>query len=110
MIPWEVQVVNTLPDNFIWEKDKTVITVGAPGLYEVNFGFYQRNKAEVDLIVNNESILLLGDGDQKTVQHSQGNLVGITYKDYLVLPARARISIGYKGEYGGEGFVGLKRL
>lgn len=35
MIPWEVQLINTLPDNFIWEKDKTTILVIAPGLYEV---------------------------------------------------------------------------
>ena len=35
LVPWEVQLVNTLPDNFLWEKEKTVILVVAPGLYEV---------------------------------------------------------------------------
>ena len=30
--------------------------------------------------------------------------------DFLVLPSRARISIAYTGEPGGEGFLGLKRL
>lgn len=35
LVPWEIQVVNTLPDNFIWEKDKTNIIVIASGLYEV---------------------------------------------------------------------------
>jgi hypothetical protein len=27
--------VNTLPDNYLWEKDKTSILIVAPGLYEV---------------------------------------------------------------------------
>ena len=34
-VPWETEVVNTLPDNFLWEKDKTSILTVAPGLYEV---------------------------------------------------------------------------
>ena len=34
-VPWEIQLANTLPDNFLWEKDKTSILTVAPGLYEV---------------------------------------------------------------------------
>ena len=34
-VPWEVQSVNTCPENFIWEEDKTLILTVAPGLYEV---------------------------------------------------------------------------
>jgi hypothetical protein len=30
--------------------------------------------------------------------------------DFIVLPARARISVAYTGEHGGEGFISLKRL
>lgn len=37
MVPWEIQLSNTLPDNFLWEKDKTNVLTVAPGLYEVNF-------------------------------------------------------------------------
>ena len=32
-IPWEVQAINTCPDNFLWEKDKTSLICVAPGLY-----------------------------------------------------------------------------
>jgi hypothetical protein len=34
-VPWEVQISNTLPDNFLWEKEKTGILIITPGLYEV---------------------------------------------------------------------------
>jgi hypothetical protein len=46
-IPWENQVMNTLPDNFLWEKDKTSILTVAPGLYEISFGFFARNKPNI---------------------------------------------------------------
>ena len=30
--------------------------------------------------------------------------------DFIVIPARARLSVSYTGEYGAEGFLGLRRL
>ena len=39
-VPWEVQSVNTCPENFLWQEDKTMILTVAPGLYEIAFGFY----------------------------------------------------------------------
>lgn len=36
IVPWEIQLTNTLPDNFLWEKDKSSLLTVAPGLYEVN--------------------------------------------------------------------------
>ena len=37
-------------------------------------------------------------------------ILGLSMIDFIVLPARARLSIAYTGEIGGEGFIGLKRL
>lgn len=42
LVPWEVQPLNTCPDNFLWEKAKTSIVTVAPGLYEISFGFYSK--------------------------------------------------------------------
>lgn len=42
LVPWEVQALNTCPDNFLWEKNKTSIVAVAPGLYEISFGFYSK--------------------------------------------------------------------
>ena len=46
-MPWEIQSINTLPDNFLWEKDKTSILVVAPGLYQMYFGFYSKKKPAI---------------------------------------------------------------
>lgn len=56
-IPWESQVVNTLPDNFLWEKDKTSVLTVAAGLYELSFGFFAKKKPTVQLLVNGEAVL-----------------------------------------------------
>jgi len=48
---------------------------------------------------------------------SGGNLTGLTLTDYIMLPARARISISYSSGSktdlvlkGSEGFLGLRKL
>lgn len=37
IVPWNVQVANSAPDVYLWEKDKGTIGVVQPGLYEVCF-------------------------------------------------------------------------
>jgi hypothetical protein len=37
LVPWEEMTMNTLTDNFLWEKNDTFITVITPGLYEVSW-------------------------------------------------------------------------
>lgn len=46
-VPWEFEMVNTCPENFIWEENKANIVIVAPGLYQVSFGFYSPKKPTV---------------------------------------------------------------
>lgn len=46
-VPWEVQSVNTCPENFLWDEDKTAILTVAPGLYEITLGFFSSKKPTV---------------------------------------------------------------
>lgn len=46
-VPWEIQSVNTCPDNFIWQKNKTAIVTVAPGLYQLAFGLYSKKSPTV---------------------------------------------------------------
>ena len=56
-VPWEIQSVNTCPDNFLWEKDKTSVVVVAPGLYEVTMGYFSEKEPTVQLLINGEPVL-----------------------------------------------------
>lgn len=120
-VPWNVQSVNTDPENFVWEKDKVSIITVAPGLYEVNFGFFTRRKPSVQLMVNGEPVLAAMNSASYVVHHSSGrlttvarhpagNVTGLTLVDFLALPPNARVAVTYSGEDNGEGFLGLKKL
>ena len=132
-VPWEVQSVNTCPENFLWQEDKTLILTVAPGLYEISFGFYSGKKPTVQVLVNGETILSAVNSSSYVIHHSSGkfkggaagvptgtsmgkgghtsgNLTGLTLVDFIALPAKARVSISYSGESGAEGFFGLRKL
>ena len=120
-VPWNVQNINTNPENFVWEKDRCAITTVAPGLYEVTFGFFTRKKPSVQLLVNGEPVLSAVNSASYAVHHSSGrlaavgphpagNVTGLTLIDYIALPPKARVSCSYQGEEGGEGFLGLRKL
>lgn len=121
-VPWEVQAVNTCPDNFLWDKNQCSIITVAPGLYEISFGFYAKKMPEIEVHVNSEPILGANHHVSSTVthissgrlrdvgRHSAGNITGLTLLDFVALPARARVSVVYSGEAMGEGFISLKKL
>lgn len=121
LVPWEIQSVNTAPDNFLWEKDKISIVTVAPGLYEIILGFYSRKKPSIQILINGEPIMSAVNSSSYVVHHSSGklkpvsahpngNIAGLTLIDFIALPARARVSVGYTGEINAEGFIGLRKL
>lgn len=73
LVPWDMQMTNTLPDNFLWEKGVDCIVTVAPGLYEVlrmavmlcsNFsrdkiayGFFTDTKPGIKVLVNDEVVV-----------------------------------------------------
>jgi hypothetical protein len=57
-VPWEVQSVNTCPDNFLWEKDKSTLVAVAPGLYQVCWGFFAKRPPTLQLSVNGEPVFI----------------------------------------------------
>ena len=80
LIPWEVEIMNTCPHNFVWEKEKTGIIVVASGLYEVSFGFFSRLKPEVSLMVNNEPVIVSTMAKEKKYVHSSSNVTGKVFR------------------------------
>lgn len=133
-VPWEVQSVNTCPENFLWDEDKSAILTVAPGLYEITLGFFCAKKPTVQVLVNGETILTAVNSASFVIHHSSGklanggrqvtgNMTGLTLLDFIALPARARITISYAGSNGKqgmpkgaanggpvEGFLGLRKL
>jgi hypothetical protein len=110
-VPWEVQLINTHPDNFLWERDKSTLLVVSAGLYQVSFGFFARKKPNVQLLVNGEPILTSTSAPAAIQTTRKGVAVtGLTLVDFLNLPARARLALCYTGDTEAEGFLALSKL
>ena len=121
-IPWEEQSVNTAPDNFIWEKDKTFIVVSEGGLYMLSIGFYTNKKPNIQILVNGEiAISVNGSNICGPYSNSSGysiyqnsarkikKVTGLSMIDFILLPNNAKIAVTFIGEEG-FGFMGLKKL
>ena len=111
--------MNTSPDNFIWEKDKTFILVKEGGLYELNFGFYSDKKPNIQIIVNGEIIIntqinnnSIANNNNLTKmngKNTSGNITGLSVIEFIMLPKQSKLSVFYNGGIG-TGFIGLKKL
>ncbi|CAI2384761.1 unnamed protein product [Moneuplotes crassus] len=52
-IPWEEQNINTCPENFLWEENKTSILTVSPGVYEINCALFSaKQKPKFDVMIN----------------------------------------------------------
>ena len=49
--------MNTLTENFLWEKDKPNILVVAPGFYEIKVAFFAKKKPKIDIMINGETVI-----------------------------------------------------
>ena len=113
-VPWEEQSVNTDPENFLWEKDKTAILIVKGGLYKISLGFYTCNKPSIQVLVNGETALTCVNSTSFIVHHINKMkkpllTPGITLTDFLMLPEKSRISISFTGEDCIKGFIELKK-
>lgn len=124
-IAWNLQTANSDPGNLIWDQDdKTVIICNKAGLYEIQFGFFSRNPPRVSVQVNGDAVLTVCGAPNnwpiqqhvpKTGVVSSGRytgsyITGLTHIDFLVMPAKAKVSFRYQGDVDTEGFVCLRKV
>ena len=99
LVPWEVQAANTHPEGLLWEKDKTSIIVLSTGIYMMNFAVFYKKKCRVQFNVNGE--VLMDSGSKGGLGRNK------VFSEFLMIPARARISVTV---IEGSGAVGLMEL
>lgn len=114
LIPWESQTVNTSPDNFIWEKEKTFILIKEEGLYELNLGFYSEKRPSIQVVVNSEIIINSKNNNvvNKKIMGKSGDvnsLKALSIIEFIMVKKESKISVIFYGGKG-SGFIGLKKL
>ena len=129
-VPWEEQIVNTLPENFIWEKDDICITVKKKGIYLISLGFFVEEKPTVQVMINGESVLSqvnsnafivrqdnskefnlnsLGKIEDKE-QNGYNCITGLTMNEFLCLENMSKIVISYSGSNSVKGVMSIKQI
>ena len=129
-VPWEEQIVNTLPENFIWEKDDICITVKKKGIYLISLGFFVEEKPTVQVMINGESVLSqvnsnafivrqdnskefnlnsLGKIEDKE-QNGYNCVTGLTMNEFLCLENMSKIVISYSGSNSVKGVMSIKQI
>jgi hypothetical protein len=115
-VPWNVESANSSPDNFVWRKDASAITVAAPGLYSVNFGFFGRKRPTVQLLVNGDPVLSAVNAAGNVVYHPPrskvlGTVTGQTLSEFLALPAGSKVQLVVTGfDSTTQAFLSLQKL
>ena len=118
-VPWDTQSINTSPDNYIWEKDKTIITVIKGGIYQVSLGFYANKRPAVQIIINSEMVISANNSNNNNNGNKNSNtfngnkkikkMTGLSLIDFIILQDNSKIAVTYNGEEG-YGFISLKKL
>ena len=133
-IIWDIQSINTYPDNYILENDKSILLIKQGGIYEIIFGFYGYNKKpNIQILVNNEIILSNSNKNNKSLYENGGhslhmtntgfyksnkniainggfrNSTGITLIDYIYLENNSKLSVFYNGDVA-RGFLSIKKI
>ena len=99
LVPWEAQICNTSPELFLWEKDKTSIIILNSGVFAVNFAVFYKKKCRVQLNINGE--VMLDSGGKNGISRNK------VFSEFLMLPARARVSITVLDGIGAIGMLEL---
>ena len=121
-VPWEYQVINTVPENYFWEKNQHTLVILSKGLYDICLGvFTSSERAKITLNLNGE-ILLSNfkknysiDNDGKMSKNNSFNkkeesFNGLSIREVVSLPSRSRLTMSYYCEVAAEGFISIKKL
>ena len=133
-IIWDIQSLNTYPDNYILENEKSILLIKQGGIYQIIFGFYGYNKKpNIQVLVNNEVIISNSNKNSKSFVengcHSLyvtnagfyksnknialnggfRNITGITLIDYIYLENNSKLSLFYSGDVA-KGFLCIKKI
>ena len=114
-MPWGAERANHWPDNFGWSKDRAHIAVAQPGLYAVSCGAFSAGaQPTLSLVVNGVVVLRRAGGTARA--DPSGRVAGTSLRDYVTLPADAKVAVALEvhGEgvtgVGAQGFLELRKL
>ena len=131
-VPWEKQIINTMPEKLIWEKDDICILVKQKGIYLLSLAFFVKEKPTIQVIVNGQTILSQVNSNAFIVRQEDSNdfnninfgfskdneneekecncISGITMNEFIYLGNISKIVIAYTGSNNVKGMMSIKQI
>ena len=121
-VPWEIQKMNNLPENFVWNENSDTIVIKQKGIYLCNLAFFVKTNAIIQLYVNGDMILSKNnnenilEGNERyrinniNINPNYESITGININELLFLQEKSRICISYNGGDNVKGVLMLKML
>ena len=125
-VPWEEQIINTMPENALWEKNDINITIKKKGIYLLSLGFFVEEKPTVQVMINGESVLSqvnsnafivrqenskINFGKNENSEENEFNCnTGLTMNEFLFLNEMSKIVISYSGSNNVRGIMSIKEI
>ena len=121
-VPWEIQKMNNLPENFVWNENSDTIVIKQKGIYLCNLAFFVKTNATIQLYVNGDMILSKNnnenilEGNERyrinniNINPNYESITGININELLFLQEKSRICISYNGGDNVKGVLMLKML
>ena len=119
-IPWEEEIVNTMNDNFYWEKDKSSLMIALKGIYCITVGiFCGENKANAFLMINGEKVNGVEGKEAEIIPRGKKDVevANVYIKEFVCIPERARISVEIRNKNNEmligdkvKGFIIIKKI
>ena len=126
-VPWDEQIINTMPENVVWEKDEISITIKNKGIYLISLGFFVDEKPTVQVMINGENVLSQVNSNAFIVRqenskefnlgkldvqedNENNSITGLTMNEFLCLGNMAKIVISYSGSNSVKGMMSIKQV
>lgn len=107
-VNWETQCVNTCPENFIWQRDSSEISIVSAGCYEVILGFYSEKNPFVQVYVNNELVFSLVNCPSYAVQ--QSGVAGVTLNEHFLIQENSFVKVMCEAKAVSSAFFSLRKI
>ena len=108
-IKWNIQSINSSPENFSWENNSYYITIRNKGIYQIEFILFIDKKQNMNFYPN--VLFVIDDTIIKGFTNIENEIIdekiALKYKEYINLNGRSRLSISLTRNNFINGFMGI---
>jgi hypothetical protein len=108
-IKWNIQSVNSSPDNFSWDNNNYFISIRNKGIYQIEFILFIDRKENMNfypnvMIVIDNSII---KGFNNMENEIYDEKIALKFKEYININERSRLSISISRNNSINSFMGI---